>query len=58
MDVNVTLAAMRLACSALMSLPEDSDDYRHFASGLAELTTALDGWISSGGFLPNDWQGK
>jgi hypothetical protein len=33
------------------SPPLDPDDARR----MADLIEALDGWISSGGFLPTDW---
>jgi hypothetical protein len=61
MDPNATLAMIRQAISDLAG---DSDDTSHpnyaeliemDTEQIIDLFTALDGWLSSGGFLPSDW---
>ena len=36
--------------------PKQLDELQGLAAQLAELVTALDGWISGSGFLPDRWQ--
>jgi hypothetical protein len=50
MDVNATLARIRELSSPLAVL--DADE----ATELAELISALDEWMSTGGFPPAAWQ--
>lgn len=56
MDPNATLKELRSA------LPLCHSSERHTAIGalmrVAELTEALDQWLSNGGFLPTDWEHK
>ena len=53
MDPNANLDEQRRIINrALASEIGDAEALR-----LAELARALDEWISSGGFLPRDWQG-
>lgn len=50
MDPNATLAEIRTLTALQESgAPIDTDR-------LAELITALDAWLSGGGFLPTPWQ--
>jgi hypothetical protein len=60
MDPNTTLAELRQLSkmaldTAVPFTPDDLDaletDFVHFA----ELFTALDNWMSTGGFLPKRW---
>lgn len=52
MDPNAALADIRDLLTAL-----DADPKRHFAvEELNEKFTALDGWLSKGGFLPREWE--
>lgn len=54
MDPNAALAEIRSITSNLALNPELAGEAA--ALRLAELIDGLDGWMSSGGFLPNDWQ--
>ena len=47
MDINAALARMR----ELVSAHHDTDN----EANMAMVFEAIDGWITSGGFLPNDW---
>lgn len=53
MDPNETIRRIRLLAGRLL---EDGTDSTHPGQALAELVQALDGWITRGGFLPDDWQ--
>ena len=50
MDINVTLAQLRIAAANALAGAGDEDGVRQ-----AELFTALDEWITRNGFLPADW---
>jgi hypothetical protein len=55
MDPEANLAEQRrLADAILQGTPTAADGRR--AVRLAELVEALDGWLSSGGFLPAAWR--
>ena len=56
MDPNATLHYMRQLSEAIQAAvdsgePIDDGD----ATGLADMVQAMDGWLSSGGFLPKGW---
>jgi hypothetical protein len=53
MDVNATLAAIREITARNRDKDFMSDDD---ALSLVELFDALDGWLSKGGFQPDEWQ--
>jgi hypothetical protein len=66
-DPNANLREQRECAKGLNSLRDGvADDGRYtvaelaaiggYAMRLAELVEALDEWIKSGGFLPEDWQ--
>lgn len=61
MDPNRALEMMR---AALMNMDEPDDDASWFkdnSTNITELIQAamdLDIWMSNGGFLPSDWNGK
>ena len=58
MDVNKTLAELRMRAFVVMEQADsphgviEADD----AERLADLITAMDLWLSNGGFLPDAWQ--
>lgn len=52
MDPQATLDELRRI--ALEHLESDDSDLAR----MAELVEALDGWLSTGGFLPRDWQAR
>lgn len=57
MDPNVSLAKIREAVGELRQADDDglwSDDSSQIGM-LLESFEALDGWLSTGGFLPKDW---
>jgi hypothetical protein len=68
MDPKATLVRIRELTAELAAHPRSiavySDilserwDLRRCADELAELVTALDEWLSQGGFLPDGWQPK
>lgn len=51
MDPNTTLKEMLELSDKIGAESEDQD-----ADRLAELVYALHGWVSTGGFLPDQWQ--
>jgi hypothetical protein len=56
MDPNKTLKKIRELCCKIIQnkhIDEDSDSFI-----LAEMIEDLDGWIESGGFLPDEWKNK
>jgi hypothetical protein len=53
MDPDEALRNMR---DALKRVQESSSD-AEAAAELADAAEALDGWLSRGGFLPQDWAG-
>jgi hypothetical protein len=60
MDPNATLKRIREISKRITGILDS--EYIHagnemldLASELAELTTALDEWLSKGGFFPRDW---
>ena len=53
MDPNDTLSALRESVKNVYDGPGLSGDY---VFELAEQITALDEWLSGGGFLPDAWQ--
>lgn len=61
MDVNETLAKLRSAVALADSAPVMGDPITAaamLATAAGEMTeafTALDEWLSKGGFLPSDW---
>jgi hypothetical protein len=57
MDPNAALHELRLLTNRRLRRDEDSDQTNpdHDALRIAELVAALDGWLSSGGFLPDRW---
>lgn len=52
MDPNAALAELRGLYADLLDTEEDDDHVMR----IAELTQALDQWLTGGGFLPNEWQ--
>lgn len=54
MDPNKTLAELRSAAIWLY----ESDAYTADLEYVLSLFEALDEWLSQGGFLPADWQGR
>lgn len=52
MDPNATLKNIRELCAIILSAPEATAD----ECDLAELITALDEWVATGGFLPDAWR--
>lgn len=50
MDPEITLFELRELASNLLWSHPDEDSYR-----MAELFLSLDGWMTSGGFPPTDW---
>ena len=54
MDPNATLARIREIVRAL-NAASPPQDVAPLAFELAELTEALDDWLSAGGFLPTGW---
>lgn len=52
MDINATLTEIR-ELLAQHDVHGDTDVAR-----LVELVTALDGWLSTGGFLPSPWNAR
>lgn len=57
MDPNQTLQEIREFIVAYNTLPDRTPEYR-FAELLDDIATrfeALDGWLSTGGFLPDSW---
>lgn len=54
MDPNETLAKLRRLAANVHNYGAEYDDGEEFA----ELVVALDEWLSQGGFLPADWQGR
>lgn len=53
MDPNATLAALR----ELVEVTNDGDPGGSArVARFAELVEALDGWLTNGGFLPEEWQ--
>lgn len=57
MDPNETLRRMRVLASDLDDNPT-LDTVESVAYGLAECVTALDDWLSRGGFLPEAWESR
>lgn len=56
MDPNVTLANLRLvAVLVQQALDAGNAPDADQVAELVELTQALDGWLSKGGFRPQDW---
>ena len=52
MHPNATLAGIRALCATILA----SEDATPDEVDLAELATALDEWIATGGFLPDAWR--
>lgn len=55
MDPNEALRVLRLTIKQ-MRVDEHPDIRRAHAEEIAEHFEALDGWLSTGGFAPQDWQ--
>ena len=58
MDPEATLTALRGQVRAVMAAedtPGIEHDYQDQAIAMADLFSALDGWLSTGGFLPAAW---
>jgi hypothetical protein len=54
MDPNVTLKRIR-ECQHLIRVETDTPRITYAYEELNELVTALDEWLSLGGFLPDPW---
>ncbi|AHG23865.1 HNH endonuclease [Mycobacterium phage EagleEye] len=52
MDPNQTLEDIKLTLADLERVGPDRD----MVANLMDKVTALDEWLSNGGFLPSDWQ--
>lgn len=53
MDINATLEAMR---TALLDMENASTEaWETAAEQVANAASAIDEWLSKGGFLPSDW---
>ncbi len=52
MDPNATLEQIRKLSAIADGFPEESETLHQ----LADLIRSLDQWLSTGGFLPRDWQ--
>lgn len=57
MDPNKILADIRGMISRLND-PNEDDHERSVAWGLAEMIEDLDDWLSTGGFLPTEWDNR
>lgn len=58
MDPNAALVKLR---GSIHAFRENDDEFnRHWdhAETLVEAIEALDEWLSKGGYLPADWQGR
>lgn len=56
MDPNATLAELRELCALYDSKSlHDNSDQAEMLADIVEHVTALDGWLSRGGFLPDGW---
>jgi len=60
MDPNATLKRIREISKRITEILNSEcihagNEMLDLASELAELTTALDEWLSKGGFFPRDW---
>lgn len=55
MDPDATLKALRDAVARWL-LAETNDSEHAAALDMADAATALDGWLTSGGFLPDEWR--
>ncbi len=60
MDPNATLKRIREVSKSITEIFDsehihEGNKILDLASELAELTTALDEWLSKGGFFPRDW---
>lgn len=60
MDPNANLRELRDTITEInkchdLDHPRESCACADLADRLAELTEAMDGWLSRGGFLPSDW---
>jgi hypothetical protein len=57
MDPNTTLAELREAVIQLgrLNTPDAPDDVYHATNAVIERWSALDTWISNGGFFPSQW---
>lgn len=61
MDPNETLKEIRqlvtaIAVTELVSV--HVEEAQELANDLAEKVSALDNWVSHGGFLPDDWRDR
>jgi hypothetical protein len=60
MDPNTCLAEIRKLSARLIagdiSIYDDAHIYEEVATELADKFTALDLWLSGGGFIPKDWE--
>lgn len=59
MDPNANLAELRTIYRLVLTQAYDADgkqDLSYREVRLAELIEALDGWLQSGGFLPEPWR--
>jgi hypothetical protein len=57
MDPNQALQEIREVVDAILG-DDSASDLPEKAASLAERVTALDVWISRGGFLPGPWRGR
>lgn len=64
MDANLALARMRDAIKAVRREQDEADEafserqLRNVLENLTDYAEALDGWLSTGGFLPSEWERK
>lgn len=57
MDPNATLETIREQYATLRLMLDDTNgNLAEAAEDLLDAIQDLDGWLSKGGFLPNDWQ--
>lgn len=59
MDPNATLVSIREFVQEITTdLDRGEDPDYHDIDGLVDHVNALDEWLSKGGYLPADWQGR
>ncbi len=58
MDPDQALKTAREAAKDMHEYEPGSADWRDAAHELADAFEALDGWLSQGGFQPEDWRPK
>lgn len=58
MDPNIVLQDIRDALEAFHANGDQFNRRWDHEDSLVEAIEALDGWLSQGGYLPADWQGR